>query len=53
MLGDWMAPLPFPPAGDDDTLFFMPNVLSLLGRLDHRIPMALTENLWWVSRMLD
>ena len=52
---DWMVtPLTctptFSPAGDDDTLFFMPNVLSLLGRLDHRIPMALTENLWWVSR---
>ena len=32
--------------GDDDTLFFMPNVLRLLERLDHRVPLAITENLW-------
>lgn len=43
----YASPSPFPHAGDDDTLFFMPNVLSLLGRLDHKVPMALTENLWW------
>ncbi len=32
--------------GDDDTVFFVPNVLRLLSRLDHTVPMALTDNLW-------
>ena len=34
------------PSGDDDTLFFIPNVLKMLEKLDHTIPMALTDNLW-------
>ena len=32
--------------GDDDTVYFMPNVMKLLERLDHTVPMALTDNLW-------
>ncbi len=32
--------------GDDDTLFFVPNVLRLLKRLDPTIPLALSDNLW-------
>lgn len=34
------------PSGDDDTLFYLPNVLKLLKRLDHYEPLALSDNLW-------
>jgi hypothetical protein len=32
--------------GDDDTLFFIPNTVRMLKRLDHNIPIAITDNLW-------
>ncbi len=32
--------------GDDDTLFYIPNAIKLLERLDPSVPMALTDNLW-------
>ena len=33
-------------SGDDDTLFFIPNVLRLLEKLDPTVPIAITDNLW-------
>jgi hypothetical protein len=33
-------------AGDDDTMFFVPNALKLLRNLDHTVPLAITDNLW-------
>ncbi|GAX82097.1 hypothetical protein CEUSTIGMA_g9525.t1 [Chlamydomonas eustigma] len=36
--------------GDDDTVFFIPNVISFLGRLNHMVPYALTDNLWYRRR---
>ncbi len=32
--------------GDDDTLFFMHGVRQLLSKFDHRVPLALTDNIW-------
>ena len=32
--------------GDDDTLFFIPNVLRLLEGLDHLVPLAISDDLW-------
>ncbi|KAG2491406.1 hypothetical protein HYH03_010197 [Edaphochlamys debaryana] len=36
--------------GDDDTVFFMPNVRRLLSRFDPELPIALSDNLWYDSR---
>lgn len=33
--------------GDDDTVFFVDNVLSMLSMLDHRQPYLLSDCLWW------
>ena len=41
-----LAPLFTQLSGDDDTVFFIPNVLKLLEKLDHRVPLAISDNLW-------
>lgn len=33
--------------GDDDTVFFIENALSLLEGLDHNMPYFLTDHLWY------
>jgi hypothetical protein len=33
-------------AGDDDTMFIVPNVVRLLATLDHTLPLAITDNIW-------
>ncbi len=33
--------------GDDDTVFFLDNVIALLNTLDWRQPYLLSDCLWW------
>ena len=33
--------------GDDDTVFFLDNVVALLDTLDWRLPYLLSDSLWW------
>ena len=33
--------------GDDDTVFFIENALSMLEGLDHNMPYFLTDHLWY------
>ena len=33
--------------GDDDTVFFMDNVLKLLNELDHNVPYFISDCIWW------
>lgn len=33
--------------GDDDTIFLIENVLSMLNRMDHSLPYYLSDNLWF------
>ena len=33
--------------GDDDTVFFLDNVVALLETLDWRQPYLLSDSLWW------
>ncbi|GIL79929.1 hypothetical protein Vretifemale_9167 [Volvox reticuliferus] len=36
--------------GDDDTVFFMDAVKKLVSNLDHELPIALSDNLWFSNR---
>lgn len=33
--------------GDDDTMFLMENVLSMVNRMDHSLPYHLSDNIWF------
>jgi len=35
--------------GDDDTLWFVDNVLDLVKDFDHNLPYFITDNIWWSS----